>query len=109
MDTISLQELAAMPSVEVKYLRTVALLEHETRKIERFHQYTANGCLVKGMGANENDAGLIMVRASLGAGKAEELAHNMLQDSLQAWRDNEAPPHVIRVVENGKVVDHGFH
>ena len=111
LGTISLKELAKLPDFDVEYVDTIEVQELKTGKRERFYRFGPMGFMVEGMGATVNDAGLLMIRASLGAGKAEELANQMMRDTVAAYiADTEmmTPKFSMKMVENGEVVTHGF-
>ena len=108
MDTMTLETLAAQETHEVQYVRTIEIKDLVTQQRQKFYQFSANGCKIAGMGINEQDAGLITVPADVGAGNAEDMALQILQDTVQSFRDYRAPQHSIKIVEDGKVGTHEF-
>ena len=108
MDTMTLEALAAQETHEVQYVRTIEIKDLVTQRRQKFYQFSANGCQIAGMGINEQDVGLITVPADVGAGAAEDMALQILQDTVQSFRDYRAPQHSIKIVEDGKVGTHEF-
>lgn len=108
MDTMTLEALVAQETHEVQYLRTIEVKDLATQQRRKYYQFSANGCQIAGMGINEQDAGLITVPADVGAGKAEDIALQILLDTVQSFRDYRAPQHSIKFVEDGKVGTHEF-
>ena len=108
MDTMTLETLAAQETHEVQYVRTIEIKDLVTQQRQKFYQFSANGCKIAGMGINEQDAGLITVPADVGAGNAEDMALQILLDTVHSFRDYRAPQHSIKIVEDGKVGTHEF-
>lgn len=108
MDTMTLEALAAQETLQVQYERTIEIKDLETQQRRKYYQFTANGCQIASMGINEQDAGLITVPAEVGAGKAEDMALQILLETVQSFREYRAPQHSIKIVEDGKVGTHEF-